>query len=470
MSNKKALDATTKHMQKIHNINKDINRIQQELKTEKVENKAIQAVTGLELANMQRTRPTPVLRGTKNTKVKANRKQVEEKRKLGNKNSMYNKYKRQLSRYYASLLDPWAELDAKYPEPCAYPSTPFKISFPIQIKTGPVSALPSSTEGRAAFILRDGITKCLSVSNDGSGTSTMAYDSSHGGWYINGANWVQTPEAAAIRSTFSAYRVVSMGVKFVYTAAPVNASGKVAVALFPPSYTLPNDALLTNLNWQDLSQFQGAQTYSAIEGFVCVWKPFSTYGMADYRPLNNVFFKNGYSFNSSWDIDVQELVVGYISSYLAEIGVAISNGAGNAVAGKYGDNHSDSLIGTMLNFTLPSQSPAIMIMWEGCPADTVIGNVEVVVNIEGIADNRTFSLAQALNPDRVAGTSAEAERAIAAMPDSTSHSNETDHKSWAMDTAKSMATATGSFADGVGKAANIALDVIDVVGTVAALL
>lgn len=437
-------------------------------KSIQAENKAIQAVTGLEIANMQRTNTSHPTRVAKPNGPSRRQKKLLNKAARGQANSdpkskaFLNKYARGLSRYYASLMDPWADLDAKYPEPGAYPSTPLKISFPIQIK--------SNAQGRAAFILRDGIDHCFAISDDGAGTATLAYDLTPGqeGWYLTSVNWVKTPEHAALRSTFSAYRPVSLGVKVNYIAAPLNAAGKVAVALFPPSYTMPTAALITQLNWEELALFQGATTYSAIEGCQAVWKPFSTYGMADYRPTNNVFFNNGYSFDSSWDIDVQEMVAGYLSSFMVEKKVALIS-SGTTISGAYTNADTDEYLSSLMDYSLPSQSPAIAIMWEGLPVSTLFGELEIVINYEAITDNRTFSLSQAFGPERnQRGSSAEAEAAIASMPEVTSHSNTVNHSDWVASTAKSVSNTTAAAVSGIGKAANIALDVLDVVGTVAA--
>lgn len=397
--------------------------------------------------------PVSVIRISKSAK-KREKKKRQAMTSLHNNNasSMIAKETRMKSRYYASLMDPWAELNAKYPEPGAYKSIPFQVKFETIIK--------SNADGRCCFILRDGISRCYSISDDGQGTSTMSYNTvgPNFGWYLSGNNWVPTPEDDTIRSTFSGYRPVSMGTKFTYTAAPVDASGRIATALWPPGETLPVDSLATNVTFDELARFQGACTYAAIEGCTQTWKPFSTFGMAEYRQTNTVFFNNGYSVDSSWDIDQAMVVTGYLVSEMVALKVALSSN-GTTVTGNWTDSSSNTFLESLLAFRLPSQSPAIIMIFDGVPHSTEIGMLETVVNYEAISDNRTFSLVQNMAGEHQPGYTAERDAALNAMPTVLSHSGSVPHTDWM----SNVASAASATAKTVGAVSTI----VDLIGSLA---
>jgi hypothetical protein len=120
------------------------------------------------------------------------------------------------------------------------------------------------------------------------------------------------------------------------------------------------------------------------------------------------------------------------------------------------DTLTAAKLGEMMNLTLPSQSPMIVVMAEGLVASTTCFNLDVVWNFEAIANNRTLSLAQGSRTRNSSGGGMEAMSALNAMPSVTAHDAQTPHRDW-IKTAISV---------GKGVAGTIA-DVIDIAGTLA---
>lgn len=280
------------------------------------------------------------------------------------------KYGKHVSIYLASLLDPWRPLRAKIPDLTSYPSTAVQIKDNFNIKTNSV--------GRFAVCLRDGIYNFLSYSLDESARSLMTYNT---GWEIGGTNgfWSGVPEQQPIRDAFSCYRPVSMGLRWTYQAEPVNAKGRIVAALWPASTPLPNSG--NAITFDELTEFEGAQIFPAIEGGTALWRPYGLTSNDGYRPCKNGDYLSGFAATSTWDLDPQERVT-------AELAQLLHN---NAIITP---TILDAIYQQLIYFHLPTQSPMLIIIGEGLPVDTVALNFEAVLNIEAISDNRSFSLSQ----------------------------------------------------------------------------
>jgi len=300
-----------------------------------------------------------------------------------------------VDRYVAQILDPFTDYGAVVPDVHGYTTTSFSCAMPFVAST--------NADGRFMIAVRDGISRCLATSfvcptPDVYGNSGFANIDYSSGWRFTAdeqsMGWGTQIEHDSLIGAFSAYRPVAMGLRITYAAPPVDAAGRLAVGLYPPSQILPtlfNTSASGALTFDEFSQYRDSVTVSAIDGATCVWKPLTP--EVEFRQTKPVLYVTGAtpswvgptdngtgSAIGSWDGDCEAYTAILAQSFN---GATPGTGGGNAVKAAQG----------ALDFCPNSQSPLIFIMGEGLPASTDVYQCELVVRYEGIVDNRGFSLA-----------------------------------------------------------------------------
>lgn len=145
------------------------------------------------------------------------------------------------------------------------------------------------------------------------------------------------------------------------------------------------------LTFDDFAQYQEVITGSAINGATVIWKPMTPQN--HFRPCKPIVYDAyGDTFQSlittddvsthtaTWDLD-------------PEVYPAVQ-GLGLASRDESGTLDTLEVANRLQASNLPLNSPCLVIMAEGLPADTEVYAGEIVVHYEGIADNRGFSLVQ----------------------------------------------------------------------------
>lgn len=377
-----------------------------------------------------------------------------------NNQSSFDKLK---SVYLAQMLDPWAELDAKFPDECGYPSTSVNVKHTFSIKTE-----STGQTDKFCLFIRDGITRSYAPSLNEENQKYVTYQAGPpAGWIIGGTQstpenqWVPMPEAFGIQDAFVAYRPVAMGVKLMYQAAPLGATGRICAALWPAQNRLPESD--TPLTYAQLAKFEGAKTYPAADGCTLTWRPYSADGVAQYRPTKysakNVNFSGSDGLDpQSCDIDPTTFIALVHNASAMTIIRNTSNA--NYTSQFWRPADARSAVIAAQDASLAQQSPCLCILGEGLVASTAVYNVEVSYVFEAIADNRTFSLAQPLGKTMPA--SAEAKRAVNVV-----NQVDSSHAGGSDESHKTFLQEVGSTIEDIGSGLEAALDVG---GTIASLL
>jgi hypothetical protein len=363
--------------------------------------------------------------------------------------------------YVRQLLNPFETLNAVVPDIHAYPTTTFSVTTPF--------VLNSNADGRACIMVRDGITFHYVTSSQ---ADPLLYSS---GWYFGDASkWYSGNEAAAIRSTFSSYRPVAMGVRMTYDAAPVDASGRLAMGYFPGTQTMPftSGADFTyTLSYDAFAQYQDAITGAAISGGAVIWKPMTPQN--HFRPTKSYFYNGsndtfaqmaytnpqlGTGGGATWDIDPEVCPsMQGLGFYEDEVTQSVS------VAGA----------ATQLNvLSLPLNSPCLVMMAEGLPASTQCFVGEIVVHYEGIADNRSFSLVQAQHRVATPGAMDKAIHRVSRVHPAHSGGSVAAHKSWvsqAVNITSAIANTASAVSGIVQNVPRVVQPLLEAAETVAAL-
>jgi hypothetical protein len=363
--------------------------------------------------------------------------------------------------YVRQLLNPFETLNAVVPDVHSYPTTTFSVTTPF--------ILSSNADGRACIMVRDGLTFHYATSSQ---TDALVYNA---GWYYSAgaSTWSSGSEVAAIRGTFSAYRPVAMGVRMTYDAAPVDASGRLAMGYFPGTQTLPfmsNGDTTYTLTYDAFAQYQDVLTGAAISGGTVIWKPmtpqnhFRPTKAEFYNGVNDTFAEMVYTNNvlvaqgATWDIDpevcpsMQGLGL-YEDEATALVSVA-------------------SAAGHLNELCLPLNSPCIVMMAEGLPASTQCFVGEIVVHYEGIADNRAFSLVQAQHRLSSPGAMEKAIHRVNKVHPVHSGGSIQSHQSWLSEAVKitsSIANTAGAVAGVVQNVPRVVQPLLEAAETVAAL-
>jgi hypothetical protein len=364
--------------------------------------------------------------------------------------------------YVRQLLDPFTSLNAVVPDIHSYPTTTFSVTTPF--------VLSSDANGRACIMVRDGLTFHYTTSSQ---VDPIQYSS---GWFFSeGASvWSSGNEISAIRSTFSSYRPVAMGVRMTYDAAPVDASGRLAMGYFPGTQTMPfmsgADSTYA-LTYDAFAQYQDVITGAAISGGTVVWKPMT--------PQNHFRPTKAYFYNGSNDTFIE---MAYSNTQLSPSGGATWDIDPEACPsmqglGLYEDDASQvvSVAGaaTKLNeLSLPLNTPCLVMMAEGLPASTQCYVGEIVAHYEGIADNRSFSLVQAQHRVATPGAMDKAIHRVSKVHPAHSGGSIQAHKSWvdqAVQITSTIANTAGAVAGIVQNVPRVVQPLLEAAETVAAL-
>jgi hypothetical protein len=284
-----------------------------------------------------------------------------------------SKKKGQKSAYLQSLLNPWLKLDAKIPDMHPYPSAAFQIQYEKLVATTP--------DGLCGVLLRADLTR---------NWGALSFP----GAEMELLSWESVPENESIINAFSSFRIVSMGLRLKYQAPPLEAEGRLACALIPPFAPCPGFGAQT-YSWDDISKLEGAQVIPAIDGATVLFRPFDNHAF-QYRETqlvkalaNGDLEKSGYS-NSIGDPIVTlmmlqrawheaTVVAGPLISDLVQL--FPFDGVGESVQ-------------EMADAMCTLGCPYLVVMGDGMPASINAFSCEVVMNLEAISDNRTWSLTQ----------------------------------------------------------------------------
>jgi hypothetical protein len=289
--------------------------------------------------------------------------------------------------YVRQLLDPFNTYSAVVPDVHSYPTTTFSVKTPLTVTT--------NADGRFCLFVRDGLTYHYVTNNTTAFSEGLIYN---GGWELATSSiWNSGSEITAVRGAFSAYRPVAMGVRLVYDAAPVDASGRIAMGYLPGTQALPfiyNSDVNYVLPFGDYSEYMNVITGAAISGGSVVWRPMTPQN--HFRPTKPKFYSGatadtydfmaysnpqlGVNGPATWDLDPEVASAMMGLSFYSDLGL-ISASPRSAAQEL---NHK----------TIPMNTPLLCIMGEGLPADTQVFAGEIVAHYEGIADNRSFSLVQ----------------------------------------------------------------------------
>jgi hypothetical protein len=379
--------------------------------------------------------------------------------------------------YVRQLLDPFSDLGGVVPDVHSYPTTSFSVSTPIAITT--------DANGRFALFVRDGITYHYIRSNDGTKADGLAYSAGGTtGWSFAGGSskWSAGGEAVGIRDTMSSYRPVAMGVRLLYDGAPVNAAGRLAFGLMPGGMALPminqGDATY-GVTFDEFAQYQETLTGAAVSGCTVTWRPMTPQN--HFRPTKPYFYDG-----STNDVYTPML---YDTSNLGSIAATWDTDTEICGAmcglGYWTDEQHIAVPGTLTVSTMesaskfnalniPMCSPMICIMGEGLPATTQALAGEIVVQYEGISDNRSFSLVRS-NTNRRRHTPGAVETAfnqVSTVNPGHAGGSIRAHQDWlgkAIHISTQIANTAGSVASIVNAAPKVVQPLLEAAETVAAL-
>ena len=298
----------------------------------------------------------------------------------------------QVAKYAESLLDPWSPVKAKQPSRSDYPSGVARIKEEITVRT--------DGNGNFCVFVSDDLDRFFASSSLGN-IATSTSDPSNPKWGIRAPNnpgdvynpyvnsmWRSINEVEGFKALNSSFRSVSMGMSATYMAEVVNAKGRFVAGYLHPNEDVPYmkdpaDLIIENgVYWQDLLEKESAVTYSVLDDVTLLWKPFGV-EITEFRPTHIInpegvsAVPDGQVLTCSARADSTALRI------LFEI----------AQIGGFGDNPESFTGGRVAkaqDISLGTDSPALYFAGTGFQPDTVVYNIEIVWNVETIADERTL--------------------------------------------------------------------------------
>jgi hypothetical protein len=342
------------------------------------------------------------------------------------------------TKYIEQLLDPMANHDGKQPSFVPYPSTSFQVKETFLVKT--------RSDGEFCFLIRDDIDRFradtwtvrdtslpmsakttaiqASVTESTASTAnplfgfnlTEQFPLATSGDYQS--RWTSCAEAQTLKTSFSSFRTVSLGLEVNYVEAPVDASGTICATLWHPSVSLPVTGGDTDtpdwsgaINFEDILDLEQSQSFPAIGGCSLNWRPFGesitelrpTY-MMDPDRIGDLDSDLVYLTASAPTSDADKLL-----AFMAE------DGANNEVRLRDGwDN------------VLDAGSPLLMVSGAGLVGDKEPLRVTVCWTVEAVADERTFSLVQSNHNVHVPGAVNKVASVLSDTPASHAGTSKTD--------------------------------------------
>jgi hypothetical protein len=314
-----------------------------------------------------------------------------------------------MASYFRSIIDPWTSKGVKIPDITTYPSSTFQIKyeFPFQSVTYNETAA-STTNGFLMIVTPDpsvtilpgfpngGTVLGLATNNDG---VPFAYYS---------------PEVESIVGAYTAIRPVSMGAICRSTDPVLLIQGTLCAALWPSYQAYPfTSVAATALTYKKFQEFLGAETGPILDGARVTTRPMDESAFLYHR-------KPDYGSEYGGVNDGDQMEVPFFAPGDSSVAESFFVFGPNVV---YAEPYS-----------LSSYSEyAVTVPWRGVPAIAFYGTgvpelsnyvLEIVINYEGIPDNRTWSLVQPSRQHSISAT--RAVKAAAMVPNITSSAKSED--------------------------------------------
>jgi len=313
-----------------------------------------------------------------------------------------NHYPTEVRDYLHCLIDPVNAPPAKQPSLSGLPSIPVKIEVPFVVKTNSHGAFGIQIQDNPDRFYRNSwdpfnntvpaVTQQFLVENIG---GEIYYGANRYGNFpaVADISWQSSPETSAFRKVFAGFRTVAMSLNLDYSAAPLNASGRICMGLFNPSVPFPEfqgaaPAIGTAQTFQQWAEYQMMETGPAIDGGAVHWRPMG---------VNVTEFKRTISVDgaSSPFYTYSEIVPGQRQlAYLGDQGAYAAT-----VYRSLQDNVGDG------------DSPFIIAIGEGLPVNTVVFSGTITWVVEAVADERTMNFVQGATPTNVRDINAVAKTA-----------------------------------------------------------
>lgn len=318
-------------------------------------------------------------------------------------------YEEMVAEYLTALRDPFSKeaADVKQPSFHGYPSTTFQVKEPFVVKTDPAgnfcmivtddldrfradswttATVPSSINPKLQIL-----TDNTNAANPKFKLSTLVSPAD----YKSDVLSVFSPctETEGIKDIYSSFRTSSMGVTLEYSAAPVDAKGRICSLLWHPSETLPYSKDPSEppadfaIAFEDLLEFEAANTFAAIDGTTLYWVPFGD-DVTELRPVRASEKRDhvGTPVNNPEALGSSLRGDGYALRVLTQLALegAFDDSPERFTGGKFA---------RVLDRSLSSNSPALLICGSGLVPDTEVFQGTIAWNVESVADERTLNFA-----------------------------------------------------------------------------
>lgn len=304
-----------------------------------------------------------------------------------------------MASYFRSIVDPWSSKGVKIPDITTYPSSTFQIKFEYPFQSVTYSETSAGTTNGFLMIITPDPSVTIMPGTPNGGT-TLGLATNNDGV----PNAFFSPEVESIVGAYTAIRPVSMGVICRSTDPVLGIQGRLCAALWPSYQAYPfTEVAATALTYKKFQEFLGAETGPILDGARVTTRPMDESAFLYHRKPD---YGSEYGGVNNGDL----MEVPFFAPGDSSVSEAFFVFGPNVA---YAEPYS---LDSYSNY-------AVTVPWRGVPAIAFYGTdvsessnyvLEVVINYEGIPDNRAWSLVQPSKQHSVSAT--RAMKAAALIP------------------------------------------------------